>query len=649
MKGKGDPFVARLKIYSKPRGAGDQTSGGRGKLLRATSNLTRVDVLVRETLQNAWDARVDGWFPAFGVDLHKPSVEAHQALVREVFAQIPASLHVLRESLADPEMRVMEIYDRGTSGLNGPYHANQAAGVDESNNFNSFVFDIGTTKSARGSGGTFGFGKTATFEVSHAHAVVYWSVCADGSGELEHRLIASSLHEPYDEAGARFTGAHWWGAYEGQDIIPLRGDAAQELGEKLFRTHFGDEETGTSILVIDPEVRLGSSDDSAAERVPVRTDEHENLLVDTVVAALAENAWPKATNAGAKYPPMIFHVYKGGEEIEVTERISESYRAFGASLTEVRKRLGQLDGPVQRSTLPVLKEATIDINLMPRYTATETRRDYFGDRADRLAGVLHLMIAADDAGPTDGQSAANSFEAKKNRLCFMRSTAELVVFYEDFADFDLGQVSWTGVFKPTPECDRHFASAEPPTHDAWSFNTAETEVSSFVVRRSLAAIKRKTREFLEAQQVEHKVSSRSVRDVAAALSSFVPLGHAPSDEASTPKRSNRARAARATTSEASINVTRHVAEPDGKGYTVHFVVIGPESADFRVTVRPSAQTSEGLMGLGPEECLVEWDRSSSALGDDRSAVFRGGAEGQLRVRTAAIVALELSFEAEEQA
>src|SRR5699024_325745 len=80
-------------------------------------------------------------------------------------------------------------------------------------------------------------------------------------------------------------------------------------------------------------------------------------------------------------------------------------------------------------------------------------------------------------------------------------------------------LQWTGVFKPTPECDHHFASSEPPTHDAWTPNTAESEISNYVVRRTLEQVRRKTRDFLDAQQGEIKATNRSVRDVSAALRS----------------------------------------------------------------------------------------------------------------------------------
>ena len=148
-----------LKRYSKPRGAGDQTSGGRGKLLRPTSALSRLELLVRETLQNSWDARDDDWTPAYGVRVYRLDDKVKQTLRENIFTDLPDSLSDLSACLRSPDVHAIEIFDRGTVGLNGPYRASEVAQDGEKNNFNSFVFDIGSTKSSGRSGGTFGFGK----------------------------------------------------------------------------------------------------------------------------------------------------------------------------------------------------------------------------------------------------------------------------------------------------------------------------------------------------------------------------------------------------------------------------------------------------------------------------------------------------------
>ncbi|SMY11417.1 hypothetical protein [Brevibacterium jeotgali] len=641
--------MTRLKIYSKPRGAGDQTSGGRGKLLRSASDLTRVQVLVRETLQNSWDAKLDEWVPAYGVYVRKPSAEAKRTLAEDVFTEVPPSLEVLRTSLAHPETRVMEIYDRGTTGLDGPVHAGEATDPGAPNNFNSFVFDIGTTKSDGSAGGTFGFGKTATFEVSHAHSVVYCSVCKNDEGQVEHRLIASALHDPYDEDGARFTGAHWWGDPNHDEIVPLRGDEARAIGERLFQTSFSDEdeETGTSILVIDPEVRVSLRDESATERVQVHDEVLEDLLVDEVVKSLAENAWPKAISTGGEFPPMIFHVYKRDEEIEVAEIIREGFDRYAASLTEVREQLSQLEGDAPPRSLQILKEKLEPITLRPARSFTESRETFFGDRRDNVAGYLHLMITLDEStGCKPGDRRALS--APKNRLCLMRSGPELVVYYYPVVDVELPGLQWTGVFKPTPECDHHFASSEPPTHDTWTPNTADTEVSAYMVRRTLDAIKKKTRTFLEVQKVEQSAESRSVRDVANALRGFVPLGRQePGPERETSGRKPSRRRTAAASARPRVEVIDYHAAPDGHGFTVQFHLEASTDAQYVVRAKPAAQTADGSMLLEDREYSVTWSGADPSRPRHREAVYRGGAQGELKINTLSAIALDLAIDLEE--
>lgn len=634
--------MTRLKIYSKPRGAGDQTSGGRGKLLRATTDLTRVQVLVRETLQNSWDAKLIDWIPAYGIHVHKPATEARAALTADVFTELPESLKSLSQSLNDPDMHVLEIYDRGTSGLDGPVRAEEAAPEGAPNNFNSFVFDIGTTKDDSSSGGTFGFGKTATFEVSHPHSVVYWSVCELESGSLEHRLIACSLHDPYDEKGSRFTGAHWWGDPKVDEIVPLRGDAARELGERLFETGFGEDETGTSILVIDPEVTVHSSEEGAAERVPVRTVEQREVLLGEITESLARDAWPKVITAGEDDPPMIIQIFVESDEIEISNDIRRNYAHYASSLTVIREALGQLSGDVERPALPILKQAEYPITLRPRQQDKHSRTAYFGDRNDNSVGYLHLMQAVSD-------DQARSSNAPKNRLCLMRSTAELVVSYEKIVETEINHVQWTGVFKPTPECDHHFASSEPPTHDSWTPNTADSEVSTYVVRQAMEAVKRRTRQFLDTVRAEPNAEKRSVRDVSNALSGFMPLqSREDSGDDSRSETSRTGARRKRVTHTPRVHVTDYYPAADGLTYVLSFRTSAESDRNLLLSAKPTARTADGRMTLEPEEYILRWTGQVASSDSGSSATYKSGATGELQITTKSQIAIELAFDVEEQ-
>jgi hypothetical protein len=641
--------LSSLKRYSKPRGAGDQTSGGRGKLLSPTSALSRLELLVRETLQNSWDARDEEWTPAYGVRVYRMDHEVKQILRENVFTDLPDSLSDLTDCLQSADMHAIEIFDRGTVGLNGPFRASEVAQDGEKNNFNSFVFDIGTTKSSGRTGGTFGFGKTATFEVSNAHSVVYWSRCRTEDDEVEHRLIACSLHDEYDEGNARYTGAHWWGDPDDDDIVPLRGAAAATLGEEIFRTHFGDTdegdpETGTSILIIDPVITVGI-DNELDEQVPVRTDEHAEVLIQQVSDAIAHSAWPKVVPNGEESRPMIVKLYENRAERPVVDSTLAEYGHFAASLNSIRQIQGQLE---EGSSVPLpvgtVRSQCFPITLRPRGALLSKKEELFGSRKDNTVGHLFLVeSAAVEAGLT-GRS-------PKDAICMMRSEAELVVSYDPVVESEDGILQWHGVFKPTPECDRHFAASEPPTHDRWTPDAAESEASRYVVRRALDQIRAKTKAFLSENKTQTNVQEQSVRKVALGLRSFVPLGLPPEDE--TTRDSPRRRARQSGKSKNGMRTEASIVNstplPNGNGQVLDVLASDKEGRSVVLTVDTFAITSDGRLALDEDELTVSWRSEGRLLSVGTDCVVASGVEVQLRLDTRAPAALDVSIKAEAEA
>lgn len=606
-----------LKRYSKPHGAGDQTSGGRGKLLKSNSNLSRTELLVRETLQNSWDAREQGWYPAFGIRLHKLSPETRAILLKQVFTETDHNLDKLRQSLNNEDCHVLEIYDRGTVGLNGPVHPSKAPEPGEPNNFTPLVFDIGTTKTAEGSGGTYGFGKTAAFEASAAHAVVYWSATSNRQDELEHRLIAASLHEPYHIGGKRYTGAHWWGVPSEGAVIPLTGSDAEELGEKLFHTHFGfeedgDPEKGTSILIIDPIVSIKENNASEETRVAVRTREHVETLLQQLKEAIARHAWPKFILDEQDEPPMSIELLHDElaleiEELDVAEYVDQNYGDYGYSLAQIRKEQGTDyadDSPALARNERPLTSQTFDIVLGKTPLEDQHGREkLYGKRDSRLVGHLHLFRYAN-------LDAASATVAPMRSVALMRSLPELVVSYEKFGIQDDDIITWHGVFKPVPEVDHHFGATEPPTHDAWVPNNAESEVSSSVVDRTLKAIKRRVSEFLGQSIKAEGVQGISVRKIARSLAGFMPVGAPADDNREAP--SQRQQSPAGARQKDYVTVLQAIdVKAQSRGQVqgsspailqdIYFEVSQSAPGDIRLSISVEAQTASGKMPLSAED------------------------------------------------
>ena len=640
--------LSALRRYSKPRGAGDQTSGGRGKLLRPTSALSRLELLVRETLQNSWDARDDDWTPAYGVRVYRMDHEVKQVLRESVFTDLPDSLSELTDCLRSPDVHAIEIFDRGTVGLNGPFRASEVAQDGEKNNFNSFVFDIGSTKSSGRSGGTFGFGKTASFEVSNAHSVVYWSRCITQNDEVEHRLIACALHDEYEEGNARFTGAHWWGDPDDDDIVPLRGDAAAAMGEEIFRTHFGDTEdgepeTGTSILILDPVITVGIEDDLDV-RVPVRTDEHSEVLIQQVSDAVAHSAWAKVVPTGEESRPMIIELYENRIEKPVVDLALSQYGHFAAGLNSIRRLQGQLEEDYSVS-LPIgtVRSQSFPITLSPRGAMRSKKEELFGNRTDNTIGHLFLIESAEL--DTQGESSV-----PKNAICMMRSEAELVVNYNPVVETEGGVLQWHGVFKPTPECDGHFSASEPPTHDRWTPDAADSEASRYVVRRALELIRAKTKSFLSENRAQPKDQEQSVRKVALGLRSFVPLGLPPDDDSvrESPRRRARQSGGSRRGGESEAAIVRSTPLPNGGGQVIDVLPTNVEGRPVALTAEIFAIASDGRLALDEDEMTVTWRSGGRLLEVGTECVVVSGKAVQLRLDTRTPAAIEISIKAEAE-
>jgi hypothetical protein len=641
-----------LKRYSKRRTAGDQTSGGRGKLLRPSTDLSRIELVIRETLQNSWDAADEDWYPAYGVRVYEVSERTKALLKNSIFTDLPDSLALLEESLDTSGLHAIEIYDRGTSGLDGPYRASDVAASGEPNNFNSFVFDIGTTKDSSSSGGTFGFGKTATFEISSAHSVVYWTRCRTSSGKLEHRLIAASLHEPYAENGARYTGAHWWGDPADDDIVPLRGPMAAKLGESIFHTHFGDDETGTSILILDPVISFVPTDidgdgiPDIIEKIPARTTDQAQHLVSQITDAIAKNAWPKVIpfDSDPEHSPMAISVYQGDDELDTTALIRARFSRFADSLIRVREAQNDQESTMfaERPSL-ILREETYPIRIRPSRSNTTLQDAYLGDRTDNIVGHLHMVASLQQPNETLVPQSGNA-------LCLMRNEAELVVQYDPLTELENPAVHWHGVFKPVKEADKHFRATEPSTHDSWNPSSAESEVSNDLVRRALASVRRKAREFLSEHKTPARDSKRSVRAVANSLRSFVPFGDA--EEAAPPIKparpgSGRARQAKPTDS---ISISGAVPLPRGSGQeiSVQLKTVEPEVVRT-VTLSASAVTADGKLPLDEEDLEVSWQRQENRKVHGFSAQLTPNQETIVTLKSRVPTVLEVTFRIEAKA
>lgn len=417
-----------------PEGA-SAAEGIRNQLGRPELDL--LTILVRESAQNSWDARIED-FPGpvdFRIDMWTVG-PAHAAAWRELLldgAPMSAEHFPLREALKRRPARVLAVSDRGTRGLGGPTRADDAVGRER--DFVSFIRNIGEPRDTALGGGTYGFGKGIFYLLSGSGTVLVHSRCRVPHGGYETRLIGCTLWKSYvaqeGDSERRYTGRHWWGDTSGDVVEPLVGPAAEAVAQQLGLRGFGPEETGTTIVVIDP--NLDELEPTAAA----------DYLAETV----AWHLWPKMISVDGKDPAMRFSVTCDGVEHPVPDprdarplnMFVDAYETMtgpgGRDLAclKPKQHLGRL-GLVKR--------------IMPPLEPT---------RASRMLDIEDLV----------------------HHVCLMRP-AELVVTYHPGPKPPSVNQGYAGVFRAAEAMDDVYAKAEPPTHDAWHPQSLDRPESTFV-------------------------------------------------------------------------------------------------------------------------------------------------------------------------
>ncbi|MFI1537589.1 hypothetical protein [Streptomyces anandii] len=398
--------------------------------------LDLLTILVRESAQNSWDARVPDSSVSvdYRIDIWTVG-PAHTDAWRDLLlAGAPNSDNFpLRETLRLGSIRVLAVSDRGTRGLGGPTRADDAVGPDR--DFVSFIRNIGEPRDTALGGGTYGFGKGIFYLLSKPGTVLVHSRCRTPEGSYETRLIGCTLWKSYvaveNHVQRRYTGRHWWGDASGEVIEPLIGQEAEAAAKRLGLKPFGPQETGTTVVVIDPSL-----------------DEYQApAAADYLGETIAWHLWPKMISCDDKPPPMRFSVTCDGIRHAVPDpRSTRPLNLFVAAYEHMRSPEGS-DLKCHKPKRHLGRLGLVK-RIMPALESTP---------ASRMLGIEDLI----------------------HHVCLMRP-AELVVTYHAGPKPPSANQGYAGVFRADEEMDDIYAKAEPPTHDAWNPHSLERPESTFV-------------------------------------------------------------------------------------------------------------------------------------------------------------------------
>ncbi len=452
--------------------------------------LDHVSVLVREAVQNSWDARVQndsGALVSVNAKLETFSESEMDTLRSIVFVSMPKN-HPLRHHLT-PGMRRLTLEDRGTVGLGGPVFVERAP--KPSDRFVNFCRIFGRASEGPLGGGTFGYGKAVYFGSSHAATVIIYTRCREGQQSAD-RLIGMSLWKASEVAIE--TGRHWWGIpserHEGA-TGPVVGNDARKLAKLLGFSPFADDETGTSIMILAP-------------RFDGRLGEFPEMAARSIAESMVIWFWPRMLGGADKLGKLVFSVECDGQSIAVPDPSKDTpFTGYGRALRNIvgtfrKGRETQLPHIAKEihSARPKARLGYLSIALQQRHP----RQDFaIASKADD--GPL-----IEDHAFSDQVDEGSAQPPRCHHVALIRSPGQ-VIKYVAYRPYPDASMEYCGVFlveghhehsgRPADDVEIAFALSEPPSHDDWVPDELDDDWHKRYVRVAYREIKSEADGFAE--------------------------------------------------------------------------------------------------------------------------------------------------------
>jgi hypothetical protein len=451
--------MIRLERYSEAYSAtgGLAAEGVINQLGRP--DIDPLEVLVREAVQNCWDAKR----PAergirVEIGRHRLEERTVELMRTNLLVDPPPGLPLAAE--IRPGMETLYFADFGTGGLGGPTRADQGA-PGQVRDFVDFVRNIGQPPDKELGGGSFGYGKAAFYMASRARTILVDTLCEGPDGCLERRFIGCALGENYSSAGRPFTGRHWWGRIDDGVPEPLL-DADAEVAARMLSLPPREERAGlgTTVVIVAPGV---------APDAPEGVDATTDFLAE----ALLWNFWPRMISTpGGTQSTMTFRLVDDGRAVRIPDpRVHERLRGFVEAMDRLRAEPEDTDELVIDRSIDCLRP----IRKLGRLVVQK--------------GPVAPLPLPDRAVPQGARQTADSV----HHVALMRN-AELVVKYLRGPDPVIGRFGYAGVFRCALDVDEAFRRAEPPTHDDWVYRSVPAGHDRTFVKVAIERVSRVCRE-----------------------------------------------------------------------------------------------------------------------------------------------------------
>lgn len=434
-------------------------------------------LLIREAVQNSWDAR-DGdgpvHFAVEGWDLDTVELDHLRSLLpvkglrgfkrRSRDDEAAGILHpwaVLNQA----SVSVLVLSDRNTVGLCGPTRSGQAwepvrhgePMLQGQKRFANFVRNQGraATHIGGGDGGAYGVGKNALWMASSCGTVLVHTRTTDENGDPVERFIGKIHGDYFEDRGSEYSGRHFVGTLADDDLVePLIGaDAAAARAGLPIPTYEleGQQVDGTSIIIVEPRLPLGWPTE-----------------MDRIRDAIRWQVWPKRVPGvrNPEAPPdMVFDLRWNNNAVELPEPLEDpEIRPYARALLDCARQ--RIAAEPERDHVVRCRRPSKDLGLLKFRTAGTDDGNAF--HLTITEQELEDRAKAAEISGADHEPAVD-FKQPWGQIALVRREPLLLVRYEAIGGPD-SAATQIGVFLSAAddEVEEALTLAEPPAHDEWN-------------------------------------------------------------------------------------------------------------------------------------------------------------------------------------
>jgi len=395
-------------------------------------------VLAREAIQNSCDAATSQTKEKVRVVFRRILLAGKEKQQFVEHAGLSSALAKRKEQLElqsghclnalenlDAPLPLLFVEDYGTHGLYGKPH-------EDESHFFRLLLSLGDGSKARegkGSGGSYGFGKSVYSANSRIHTIFAYSAFDEKHADdgVHARLMGCAYFNSHRVDGQSYSGRAWLGIQEGDDVNPLENEDAHQYAKQLGFTPREHAQIGTSILIVDC-----------------------SIDTDNFRKSIEEWWWPR--------------LVEDGLDIEIMEQ---------------NKRVSP-PRPRQRNDLKPFIEC-YDL-ATKRANAAHPKSQKTGE-LNRIhntpLGTYGFTVLPQDA-LNDEQ-----LVEKSGHIALIRSPRMVVAYLETGAS-NVSPV--VGTFVASVDIDGHLRLSEPAAHDRWDYKSSRLDAAREHAREYVRAV-----------------------------------------------------------------------------------------------------------------------------------------------------------------